>query len=837
MKKIIKQIRVILLLFVFCSFGNKATGQSLSSDNHPMGYSIRQGSTQSELKVAACTPPDLSSADKTLPRIDAVDVASYEDWMIQEDFNQLKAQGVKTVVVKLTEGTTYINPVALSQIQMARSAGLNIAVYHFARFGSMTTSQAAANAEAIAEANYFAQTAKQYGIPAGAAMILDAELNTDGSTTVPAFSWTLASLAFAKQLKADSYPNAKYYTMPTWAVDYTGQMEPRILGAQNMWVSGYPCDAPTPSTLQSTQFGAWQYSSSMYFTNFSNTTQSVDVSIDYAAMFDVVSDSVLSLLQATTATNIPRIYASELSAVPTDTGYDLSFTLNTDATSVEIIFTPTTSGDLPIGIWAGSLSKGRNTVSISKDQVSEEQYTWAVTASAAPVTGTGKFTDENSNSLLNFYSAHGISIDNSFDSPYFGRIYVTTNSATAASHTGRTTGAGVYILDAAFDDVTGHGNTPYKGNISWNTGYLTSPNRCSVAPDGQLYIADFSYTNSGVFVMDPANPDSTFRQVFPASNRSSVLGICVTGSGDSTRLFTIDRYYTNATLGLTQGYNGLQYNIGTSAGPWTAAPSAVIFNNAKESIQASLGALLYQPGSASIASDSRGGFFISQNRNIGQDNQAVPSLIHVSPNSLGSYSVDFNSGDPAGNGNGVVGGSLQAGLGVSCDGSRLAVNYTDKYKVFNVTYNASGAPSLTKVCDISVPVSVGDAYSMTFDRAGNLYVISTASTLGGYSFPIADNTFTTPAPSSQGLDFTNTGITVPKHSPSIQVYPNPVRDVLHIDYSAGIESVRLIDLTGRTMLNVPVAQKQPSMEINLSEVPAGNYILLVNNEAVKLEKK
>jgi len=331
--------------------------------------------------------------------------------------------------------------------------------------------------------------------------------------------------------------------------------------------------------------------------------------------------------------------------------------------------------------------------------------------------------------------------------------------------------------------------------------------------------------------MDPSNPGGAFR----AFIHSPVLGICVTGSGDSTKLFTIDQNYTNAALGLTKGYNGLQFNIGTSTTPWTAAPSAVIFNNAKASIQASLGALLYQPSAADIASDSRGGFFISQNRNLGQDNQAVPSLIHISPDSSGNYSVDFNSGDPAGNGNGVIGGSLDAGMGVLYDGSMLAANYNNEYKVYDVTYSATGAPTLTKIYDI-VP-GVGDAYSMAFDRAGNLYVITTTSTLGGYSFPAADNTFTTPAPSSQAIDFTKTGIVVPEQSSQVQVYPNPVRDIVHIDCSAGIESVKLVDLMGRMIMNIPVNQKQTSMDVNLSGVQAGNYILFVNNTPLKVEKK
>ena len=183
---------------------------------------------------------------------------------------------------------------------------------------------------------------------------------------------------------------------------------------------------------------------------------------------------------------------------------------------------------------------------------------------------------------------------------------------------------------------------------------------------------------------------------------------------------------------------------------------------------------------------------------------------------------------------GLIGGSINAGMAVSYDGSLLAINYSNEYKVYDVTYNATGAPTLTEVYDIAP--GVGDAYSIAFDRANNLYVISTISTLGGYSFPTADNTFTTPAPSSQTLNFSGTGIITPRVS-QLKVYPNPVQDVVHIDCSAGIESVKLIDLMGRMIMNIPVNQKQTSKDINLSGVQAGNYILFVNNTPVKVGKK
>ena len=586
-----------------------------------------------------------------------------------------------------------------------------------------------------------------------------------------------------------------------------------------------------------------------------HVSQTVDIAVAPA----VTTNQKIFLQNDSAQIAIPRIYASELSVDSTGTGYDFHFTLNTDATSGDIILKSTATSDSVLIPFA-SLSQGRKTVSINNTQAPAGQYTWEVKASASTVTSAVKFSDDISNPLLNFYTAHGISIDNDFDSPYFGRIYVTSFYQTGTTLTGRTTSPGIYILDAALMDVTGQGNTPYTGNISWAPGSLSnihcSPNRCCVAPDGQLYIADFSDPNSGVFVMDPANPNNAFRQVFGGIRAAnglfqsggvniggSVIGISVLGKGDNTQLFTMDEDYGNGAtnpFGLMVGDNILRYDLGTSVSSWLTGPSAAIFDNAAAAVKYSgnLGALQYN-GNSSIAPDARGGWFISQNRNPGLDDQVVPSLIHISPSTTGlgqtSYNIDFNSGDPAGAGAGFIGGSLQAGMAVSYDGNMLAINYSNEYKVYNVTYNASGAPTLTKVYDIFP--GVGDAYSMTFDRAGNLYVITTASTLGGYSFPIANNSFITPAPLSQVINLTNTGIIVPKQSPKIQVYPNPIQNVVNIDCEVAITSVKLIDLTGRMIMDVPINQKQMSINVNISGLPAGTYILFVNNTPVKVEKK
>ncbi|HAP14565.1 MAG TPA: hypothetical protein DCR07_00450, partial [Lactococcus sp.] len=184
--------------------------------------SVARESEQTNLRNA---PSDLVSNDASLPRKDAVDIASWQSWMTQSDFNQLKAQGVKTVIVKLTESTNYVNPYAKSHIQMAQRAGLVIAVYHFSHFSeSGRTAQATVNNTARAEANFFASIAKQYGLPASTVMINDAEYVPAGSVgSMPYWDWTIASQNFADQLKKQGFATTRHYTSKAWAVDGTGQ--------------------------------------------------------------------------------------------------------------------------------------------------------------------------------------------------------------------------------------------------------------------------------------------------------------------------------------------------------------------------------------------------------------------------------------------------------------------------------------------------------------------------------------------------------------------------------------------------------------------------------------
>ncbi|WP_277812569.1 GH25 family lysozyme [Lactococcus lactis] len=323
--KLKKSYIISLMLFSGLLFAKSVLAEdAISSDNTPMGHYIEQEQSQEASKEntsdsstttpsirarsfaavpAANVPSDLKSDDNTLPRKDAVDIASYQSWMTQADFNSLKASGVQSIVVKLTEGTNYTNPYAANQIKMAQNAGLNVAVYHYARLTG-ANSQSTANSLAIQEAAYFAKVAKSFGLASNTVMIMDCEQPyRDGSGNIigpnpVTVDWATAGVQFANSLKGNGYSNTKFYTSASWIGTNTAtcQMNYNTLGGpKNLWAAQYLYGKPSSSNLQNTQYGAWQYTSQMYYQGTSNLkANAVDTSIDYSNFFNAKPDSYIT---------------------------------------------------------------------------------------------------------------------------------------------------------------------------------------------------------------------------------------------------------------------------------------------------------------------------------------------------------------------------------------------------------------------------------------------------------------------------------------------------------------------------------------------------------------
>lgn len=513
-----------------------------------------------------------------------------------------------------------------------------------------------------------------------------------------------------------------------------------------------------------------------------------------------------------------NIYASELNAQVVANGYDLKFTLNEAASSVIInIYNGET---IVKTIDAGVLTKGLQTVNVLSSDLPSGTFTWTVKALADGIDRPLKISD-NTQTQMQFYSPRGVAVDNSFESPYFGRIYA--SETVGGTVTTRTTKDGLYILNSALQDVTNQGANSYAGGVTW--GAASSPMRVAVAENGDVYLTDWSDTNSGIWIMNPANPTAPFKQVFSGLTRAtnglssfsgtnvhgSISHCWITGTGENTKLYTFDQDYLDATA--TNTGNVLQYNIGTLQTPWQTAPSAIVYNDV-------LNGNLQQNFNSCLAPDGQGGWWISQHR--ATDAATIPSLIHINASGV----LNFNSGKtPL-----LIGNSVMAGMAVNYEGTKLAMGCQDEVKVFAISYNATGIPTLTLLHSIK-PAMGTNSVGVAYDRAGNLYLISNSSErLGVWAMPKTDNQFVTSAPTSQKITITGTGINqIINPNDFVNVYPNPVVDNIKIESKGvNIQQIELFSLEGRLILSLPTVENYNN--ISLTELQNGFYIIRVKTD-------
>ena len=436
-----------------------------------------------------------------------------------------------------------------------------------------------------------------------------------------------------------------------------------------------------------------------------------------------------------------NVFASGLKAVPANDGtsFLISYTLNAPATSVAINIY---QGNTIVKTIEGTgLAKGENSQEINLAGLSGE-YTWSVKATgeawAEGEVATLVVDENNTATLEGYMSPRGITIDNDTESEFYGRIYVTETRNDVRN-------VGIYVYDAAFNDVTGQGNVAYSGNVEW--GGSSGCTRIFLNKDGKIYLSDWSDSHPGVWRADAKNLTADFLPVFGGTFDANGLrtnsdGVQISGSipscwvegtGENTVLYTFDEDYVNTNENPQGIY---QYNIGNLEQPWNDAPSAVIYDNTDK---------LHQNGN-SVIIPQNGGWWISQTR--WQDGAAIPSLVYVKDNV-----VLFNSGavDPE-----MILRSYSSAICLFDEGTRMAVSCYNNIKIFEVSFDDAGVPSLSELMNID-PSLGQNCYSIAVDAAHNMYCAvdrlnaSSNGNVGVFALPVAENVCETPAPSAMKL--------------------------------------------------------------------------------------
>ena len=120
-----------------------------------------------------------------------VDVASYQSTTVSYT-------GAKFAIIKLTQGTDYLNPKADQQIKSAKAHGLLVGGYFYANHGNSVS-------KARSEAKYAVTKAKALGIPEGSYLADDFEQGSGNSVNGGVQANTDAILAAMQEIKSAGY--------------------------------------------------------------------------------------------------------------------------------------------------------------------------------------------------------------------------------------------------------------------------------------------------------------------------------------------------------------------------------------------------------------------------------------------------------------------------------------------------------------------------------------------------------------------------------------------------------------------------------------------------------
>ena len=205
-----------------------------------------------------------------------VDVSSHNGHISVEDYRQLASKGVGGVVVKLTEGTHYTNPYAESQVRNAQAAGFQVSTYAFSHYTN--------DAEARAEARYYAAFANKLSLPKNTVMVNDME-DPKMQTGI-----NQHTQAWADEMRKQGYANLMYYTSASWVdqnnLRHKGSINTSLFGLDNFWIAQYPAPKLSANDAKNLKYnsraGAWQFTSQAQLLSGKHV---FDQSIDYSGRF------------------------------------------------------------------------------------------------------------------------------------------------------------------------------------------------------------------------------------------------------------------------------------------------------------------------------------------------------------------------------------------------------------------------------------------------------------------------------------------------------------------------------------------------------------------------
>lgn len=187
-------------------------------------------------------------------RPDFIDISNLNN-DIEINWGEVATTGIKAVILKLSEGTSFIDNQAAAHAAGAKSIGLIVHGYHY-YWG-----------DPAAEAAFAIDKAQAAGIPKGAYLFMDFE-----EENIPG-NWTAQTLQFCQAVAAAGYKTGLYIGEKL----YSTNIDAASMKAAGIyvWIANY-------SNRPQVGHDAWQFSSNFVLPGY--PTKPVDASIDFTGL-------------------------------------------------------------------------------------------------------------------------------------------------------------------------------------------------------------------------------------------------------------------------------------------------------------------------------------------------------------------------------------------------------------------------------------------------------------------------------------------------------------------------------------------------------------------------
>lgn len=450
--------------------------------------------------------------------------------------------------------------------------------------------------------------------------------------------------------------------------------------------------------------------------------------------------------EVTPASGTANPYAFELTSSQNYNLVKLNYVLNAPASEVAVVVTKDGEEVETILLSSEYSTEGAHEVSIDIAEYSLGTYNWSIA-----VTGVNK-SDVETFKTIGFNHPQGVDTDRNFESPYFGRLYVTEGRSTTNSkhYSGTNGGQGVYMFTPRFVGFINWitGKYAYNGGVSFHQKVDTKSGadfrKVRVSEDGRVFVT--RQNDKGSYLMELPDIDkmqqenAAFTDVFTGGSMNAStyayenggtfiaapnVGFDVKGSGKDLKMVMLSGTKTLFTTTATGVTRVDEYALGT-AKTWSSAPSPVAALSSKYTVNYS---------GANLCYDNRGGVWYCQYR--GTPTDAQPALVYVDANGVQRY---FEG----------AGGLARGGGGIrfNHDFTKLAIpTSASTFSIYEVTYKTDGSPVLDELIRIThgMGTNIND---FAWDRADNIYAVSNSNEcLKAFALPRENNTFATQAAS------------------------------------------------------------------------------------------